>query len=84
VARWFWKIVEGSAAVILFGLFVVPFSLEKDLVKSFYSTQPTLCIGSFVAFAFLLAAVAIHRLVEERSSKQGEARASVSNGTSER
>ena len=84
MARWFWKIVEGSLAAILFVFFVVPFFIEKDFAKGFYSTRPTLCIGSFVAFAFLLAAVVVHRLVEERRNKQGEARASVSNGTSER
>jgi hypothetical protein len=84
MARRFWKIAERSAAVILFVFLVVPFFIEKDLAKSFYSTRPTLCIGSFVAFALLPAAVMVHRRVEERRNKQGEARALVSDGTSER
>jgi hypothetical protein len=53
MARWLWKIAEGLAAGILVVFLLVPFYLEKDLVKDFYSTRPALCVGSFAMYSVL-------------------------------
>jgi hypothetical protein len=80
MARWLWKTAE-ILALLIFGAFVlVPYYLEKDFIKSLYSSRPVLCVGSLTACGLIFIAVIVHAIVNENRANKGK-RISTSSST---